>query len=74
LPSNCSGRRKNNLRDPYCCTTTSISRAREFRYRIGNKYKLKQEESLPKLGREPEKKKPVSFPSLKPDDTISDSS
>jgi hypothetical protein len=36
LPSNCREKRRNNLRDQFCCITTLTNRARECRYKIGN--------------------------------------
>ena len=63
LPSSCSERRKNNLRDHCCYTIILISRVRECRYRIGNKInlvdvKLLMRQRLPfKSVKEPEKKK-----------------
>ena len=63
LPSSCSERKKNNLRDHCCYTIILISRAREYRFRIGNKInlvdvKLLRQQLLQfKFVKEPEKKK-----------------
>lgn len=63
LPSSCSERKKNNLRDHCCYTIISISRAREYRFRIGNKINLADVKLLRhqrlqfKFVKEPERKK-----------------
>ena len=63
MPSSCNERKRNNLRDHCCCTIISISRAREYRFRIGNKINLVEGKSLKqqlvqyKFVNEPEKKK-----------------
>ena len=69
MPSSCRERKKNNLRDHCCYIIILISRAREYRYRIGNKInnnlvdvKLwKQQHQQCKFVNEPEKKKQESY-------------
>jgi hypothetical protein len=62
LPSNYRGRKRNNLRDLFSCIIISISRAREYRFRIGNRCSRGEEFkfliTILKCGREPGRNKP----------------